>query len=340
MLRLEVTGEDLLRTRFALSPAFELDGLLRALAGVSRVRLPQAWRARLRPAFDRLRLQPGFAALLALQSPRHGAAFVTPPPSVLAQTWEEDVARVLATPVGVAREEISACAGHRPVGDPRVAALLGSASVVEHLADALTAAWHELLAADWPQVRAVCERDVVHRAGRLGGGGWVAALGGLHPRVRWGGGAVAVTGVPGRRVRASDGSGLLFVPSVFVWPRVAVHLDAPWPAAIIYPARGAAALWESTRGHDPDALAALLGRSRARLLVALADPAGTTHLARSLGLAVGAVGDHLAVLRRAGLLDRARAGRSVLYRRTPLGDALVAGASAPRARHGRLRPQG
>jgi DNA-binding transcriptional ArsR family regulator len=59
--------------------------------------------------------------------------------------------------------------------------------------------------------------------------------------------------------------------------------------------------------------------------MALAEPASTTQLARGNGLAVGALGDHLAVLRDAGLVDRARSGRSVLYRRTPLGDALAGG---------------
>lgn len=95
---------------------------------------------------------------------------------------------------------------------------------------------------------------------------------------------------------------------------------------MIYRARGTAALWdEQETVPRPDALTALVGRSRARLLLALDAPASTSHLARSLAMTPGAVGDHLAILRGAGLLVRARSGRSVLYRRTPLGEALVAG---------------
>ncbi|MEO3890795.1 helix-turn-helix domain-containing protein [Nonomuraea sp. B5E05] len=52
-------------------------------------------------------------------------------------------------------------------------------------------------------------------------------------------------------------------------------------------------------------------------------PATTTQLVRQLGLSLGAVGGHLAVLRESGLVTRTRTGRSVHYERTPLGESLA-----------------
>lgn len=324
-MRFEVGRDDLLNSRFALSPVVELENLLRKLAGRGRGRLPAEWAARLAPGFRRLRRETAIDAVLALQADRYGAAFVVQPPSSMAQTIEQDLAALRATPLDQARHEIAECLARKPSDDERALAVLADRDVAAILADAMAQAWHELLAPDWPALRAVLERDVLHRADLLSRGGWGAALAGLNKRVTWHDGVIELSRIDAG-THTLGGGGLLFVPSVFVWPSIGVYHLAPWPEALIYPARGIAALWEPGSSAPPDALASLLGRSRARLLVALSEPASTTQLAKTLGLAPGAVGDHLAVLRNAGLTSRARSGRSVLYRRTPLGDALAGGA--------------
>lgn len=322
MLRLTVHRDDLLNSRFAVSPLFELDNLLRKLGGSAPSSLPPDWLARVRPVFRHLRRTTPLDAVLALHRGRYGAAFIAPPPTSLAQTLADDLASVRSTPLDLARQEIATSLSDAPAPAPHVREVLDAPDVVPVIADTMETAWHELIAADWPAMRAVCERDVIHRAGLLSRGGWAAALGGLHKRIRWQSGEIQLRHMIDLDVDLR-GEGLLLVPSVFIWPRIAVYTDPPWPHALIYPARGTAALLEPDRGTPPEALAALLGRSRARVLTALTEPASTTQLATTLHLAPGAVGDHLAVLHNAGLITRARSGRSVLYRRTPLGDALT-----------------
>jgi len=323
VLRFEVSVEDLLRSRFALSPALDLCLLLRSLAGQDRP-LPRAWATRLMPAFERLRRETELNAALALQTPQSGPNFVAPPPRGLNQTWADDLAVIRATPLEEARHEFANPLADPSARDPRVRAVLDSKDAVPRIAEAMDQAWHELLATDWPQLRAICERDVVHRVGVIGEHGWATTIESLHPGIAWQAGGIEIGFFRGGTVRLS-GDGLLLIPSAVVG-HIAAHTEDPWPRTLVYPARGTAALWgEQETVLRPDALTALVGRSRARLLSALDAPASTSHLARSLAMTPGAVGDHLAILRGAGLLVRARSGRSVLYRRTPLGEALVAG---------------
>jgi DNA-binding transcriptional ArsR family regulator len=325
MLRFEVGADDLLHSRFAISPLFELENLLRVLGGISHHRPP--WTARLKPAFARLSRETDLDALMALLSHRYGPGFVVPPPQGLAQSIEDDLATMRATPLKVARAEIAEALSHKPTSDPRLLRLLRGRDVVARLAEVLERAWRELLAPDWPQLRAICERDVIHRSGELSRAGWAAALSALHPQVRWHDDGIEISRFPRTEPIQLGGAGLLFIPSVFVWPKLAVHAEDPWPKAIVYPARGTASLWESSAAA-PGALADLVGRTRAALLLMLAEPASTTQLAHSVNLAVGSVGDHLRVLEKAGLLASARSGRSVLYRRTALGD-VIAGIEGP-----------
>lgn len=328
MLRYEVDAADLLHSRFALSPVFELESLLRVLGRVGHApRTPPPRVTRLRTRFARLAAaDPAFAALLALQYHRGGAAFVVPPPTRgMLQTIDDDLAAVREVPLDVARAEIARCLAVRPCADAAVSAVLEAPDVTRRLADGLAVAWTELLAADWLELRAICERDIVHRSGLLARHGWAAAVDELHPRVRWRDGGIEVRAINRTEPARPGGRGMLFIPSVFVWPGIAAYAEDPWPPCLIYPARGIAAWWTAAAAPASPALAELIGQTRARILIELREPASTTQLARSLGTPVGSVGDHLRAMRRAGLLDCARDGRSVLYRRTPLGDMLAGG---------------
>lgn len=83
-----------------------------------------------------------------------------------------------------------------------------------------------------------------------------------------------------------------------------------------------------------DALAALLGEGRARVAREFARPATSTQLAHTLGVSLGTVSAHLAVLREAGVATGTRAGPSVVYRLTERRGRLVALLDAEPAERG------
>jgi DNA-binding transcriptional ArsR family regulator len=116
----------------------------------------------------------------------------------------------------------------------------------------------------------------------------------------------------------------VLVPSVFIWPQWSVARATSTQTTLLYPARGAATVWESAvLGPGLGAVESLLGVPRARLLGALRSPATTSALARRFGVSPSAVSQHLAVLHRGGLVDRQRSGRTVLYQTSELGLGLL-----------------
>ena len=340
-LRVEVGSEDLTMSRFALSPLWELTHAMRLLAGPSDTSVLRPWLVRARDRYLALTREADVSVIFALSPPGWGADFLTPVPAGVSTTIGDLLDQVRSTPAGQVQHEVALALAQQPPLDPRIEQILTSDRAAGYVADVLAAAWQALLEPEWPTLRAILERDVVYRAGQLTSRGWAAALGDLHPELAWDQGRIVLTRMRGYQDAALGGRGLLFVPSVFIWPKLALGLDPPWPPALIYPARGVAALWErpgrvaagggaagggaaGSGAAGSGALERLLGPSRAAILVTLEEPASTTQLVATLGQSLGGIGDHLSVLREAGLISRARSGRSVLYRRTPVGDALIA----------------
>ena len=311
--------KDLALTRFAISPMWELITGLRVLRDPARAAMHGPWVRTALPIARGLDLE----GALALTPPDgYMPDFLTPPPSGPEGTFEEELQLVRDT----SEEQIVAdvrtlmADGHR---SPAMEAFtLNPRAEVERACTALAEFWRLAMEPHWPRVRAVLQEDIRYRARRLTEGGPVRLFSDLDPRIRWEDGRLEIELSCVENAHL-DGSGLLLVPSAFQVTRPASIVDPPWQPTLIYPCRGVALLWESQPTAGTEALVRLVGRSRARLLVALDAPRSTTQLAASLEMSAGGVSQHLGVLREAGLACAEREGRSVLYLRSPLADRLL-----------------
>ena len=247
--------------------------------------------------------------------------FLTPPATSPVATFEEELERVRATAPEVVRREVAAAfRGRRP--PVAVAALVAHPErSLNRIAETLEAWWRRALEPHWPRVLSLLDADLAHRARRLTEGGPAALFADLHPALAWHEDRLDVRVRFDARV-ALAGRGLAIVPSAFYWQGIGPIIDPPWQPTLIYPARGLELLW-APAATTPEALARVLGRSRARLLTALEAPRSTTELARRLGLTAGAVSQHLSALRAAGLVTATRHGREVLYLRTEPAERLL-----------------
>lgn len=326
--RLLVSGaDDLLRCRFATSPLWETVNAARAFVD-PRVR------TYLRPWWEAVRDRPPAPELLALQTlGGYSPDFICLPPARPAPRIEDQLAQVRAADPGRVAGELAR--SWEAQADPAARALItrmlaDPARSRDRLAGQLNDAWRRLVLPWWPRVRELIEADIAYRTRLLAEHGLGHVMAGLHERVRWTGGAIVVRSRMSY-VRELGGAGLVLMPSAFVWPGVAAVVDEPWQPTLMYPARGIGELLSGHAGAatPPAALARLLGRTRARLLADLGEPASTSALAARYGLSASTVSAHLAALREAGLVGKRRSGHEMRYRRTALGDALAAGDPDP-----------
>lgn len=330
MIRFVLGVEDLADTRFALSPLGETMESLRVLRDPGRYALQLPWRR------DALRRLTGVdtTLLMALVGDRHAIPdHLTPRPEAFASAFDDQLAAARAAPPARVRRDLLAV--HAPGPPPAALAdAAGDDARVARLNDAicdeLRRYWHIAVRPHWPQIRLVLEADMTYRARRLATGGARALFAGMHPNLRWDDGVLHIDKMIGRHTVHAAGRGLLLVPSVFAH-KPAPPVSPDEPPLLVYPSRGVATLWRPApadtttpgTGGGGDALAALLGAPRARLLGMLGEPLPTVEIARRLSVTPSAVSQHLKILHAAGLVARARDGRHMLYRRSPLGDRLT-----------------
>ena len=209
-----------------------------------------------------------------------------PAPPGKAPGFGEELARLCATPEEPVRASLRRVFGAGPWPDSATDLLERPRESLEQIAAELTDCHDRLIVPHWERIRSVLDADVAYHAGLLAGGGARALFSDLHPGLRWSAGRLllsdAETG-PDEITLGPDG--VVLMPSVFIWPEWSVKRATSTQTTLVYPARGAATVWESGLDAggpgpgDPRAVESLLGAPRARLLGALRSPATTTALA-------------------------------------------------------------
>ncbi len=312
-----IDADTLAGSRFVVSPLAEATASLIALANAAAPHPGQrAWLDAHLPGYrELLAADPITALLVKSQLGRHWIAdFLTPAPSGEADPdFHEELTQIRDTPAETAHADIAVALG-RPAPDR-----LKRPDLPQRAADLLEWVWRETVLPYWKSRRQILQADVVARTRQLSQGGWAAALDGIRPGTRWlGGGRLQINAYdyPPREI---SGAELLFVP---VTPSQGWACWAePRRYALIYPCSGVLAGPDLSSAAG--ALARLLGPGRAEVLLRLDTPKSTTQLVALTGQRLGSVGRHLRILLDARLIERRRAGRSVLYYRTTTGDALV-----------------
>jgi DNA-binding transcriptional ArsR family regulator len=317
--------QDLGMVRFAWSPAWETHLAVRMFIDPRGRPYHQSWHAAMAGEAARLRLTQLFAV-----NPLRGSVpdFLTPPPHSSAPRFPDQLDEIRATPPEQVTEDLRRCRG--TLGGKAQGAvdkmLADPAAARDLLGDQVQAAWERLVAPFWPSIQAVLDADVAHRSRQLTDRGLRPMLEGIDARITWSDGTVVVSDGMDILVELR-GRGLLLMPSAYVWPAVAAVVDEPWQPMIVYPARGIANLWQQA-APPPDALARLLGRTRALLLARLDRPASTATLAARHGLSPSGTSKHLTAMRDAGLVAGTRHGHEIRYARTRLGTELSRAAAA------------
>lgn len=238
-------------------------------------------------------------------------------------TIADQLTDLLELPDEELARDIRAVWRDRPMPEPARRTITTGRAGREALVQAISNYWDIAIAPQWTRMRAVIDDDISYRATRVLAGGLYDLLTDLHSEVTLHSSVLCVD-KPHLPNAAYLEAELTLVPSVFAWPQLVVAQARPGQFELVYPARGIGRTRSVTSADETaDPLGALLGRTRAAILRRLVIPMSTTHLAAELGQSPGTVSEHLAILRRSGLVTSWRSGRNVMYRITPLASSVV-----------------
>jgi DNA-binding transcriptional ArsR family regulator len=324
MLKIYFTSEDIARTRVAraVDPLWELVQSLHILRGQLDSALSD-WRRSTTERLGQIGDHAGLRLLLAL-TPSFGyfPDFLTP--AAASDGIGAGLEAIRATPVRHLERDMSRLAARQRL--PPVAHGLadGRVDTLTALTDTMHTYYETAIAPYRRVIDDAVDLDHSRRARAMTDGGVEGLLASLRPMAYWSTGELRVPVHVDQEIYL-DGRGLLLVPSYFCRLNPQTMFDPELPPILVYPV--------ARPMHDPlppgripiDALGALIGETRAALLLAIGAGGTTTELARRAGVSLASASEHASVLRRAGLVVSYRDGNRVVHRLTRRGLTLLDG---------------
>ncbi|HEY0501441.1 MAG TPA: helix-turn-helix domain-containing protein [Kutzneria sp.] len=322
-LRLHFTAEDLLRTRVLTEPdpRWELVLSLHHLSPTGEPDRHSAWRREVRPRLSEAAAAHAFGLLRQLVPGRGNFPdFLTPLPTSDGIGGAFDVIR--STPRTRLALDLSP-ARLRRVSEGRFSHGLaaGHPESMSDLVGALRRYHDAAIAPVWDEIGDHVRADGESRVRELADDGLGGMFTRLGPSFRWRWPWLE-TDYPRTHEIRLGGRGLTLVPSFFCLGDPVTLIDEELPPMLVFPAR------PLRRDRDADErtlfhLAQVIGRTRARILVALRAPRSTSELAETIGMSLASASQQVTLLRNAGFVSSRRDGQSVRHRVTRKGKALL-----------------
>jgi DNA-binding transcriptional ArsR family regulator len=310
IIRIHFTPADLARVSFPAEPEPLWEAALAARALGDRAIPPVArrWRRQAVPL-----IRPSMRPLFKLIAPAgQFPDFLTP--EVSSPGLDAAIEVLMDAPVDLVQDEL------RPwlpaVTDQFMQGLLaGRAGSRRAHGNAVRAFHEEVLAPASAELERHYGADLAIRSRSLLHGGVDDLLGNLHPDITWSAPTLTTYGLGGLPCYEAflNGRGLQLYPSPLTADCLMLDMPDRRPV-LVYPC---AELPLTDTDDTTDALADLLGRTRAAVLRALTASASTTRLARRTGISLASASEHARVLRNAGLITTHRTAGTAHHSLTP-----------------------
>ncbi|MFD3488595.1 ArsR/SmtB family transcription factor [Streptomyces sp. NPDC058665] len=328
MLRIHFTARDLGLVRLATEP----DPLWETVLGLHKLGpkgrgLPvySRWRAAALTELNERRAGAPLTFLRALvpENSTYFPDFLTPAESAGGLT--AGLRALRATPPARLAGDLAFAA--RLSRLPRWCAALaeGDADILGDLGDAVKLVHGAVVEPGWNDICAAVDADRASRVRAQAAGGTVGLLDSLRPVLRWSSDELVLEAdYPADLDIALDGRGLTLIPSFFCWRTPVALVDPELAPVVVYPVDHATT-WAAAgvRRRGVDALARVLGPTRAGILAAVEAGTTTGELARRFRVAPATASEHVSALRDARLVVSHRDGAYHVHTLTPLGAALL-----------------